>query len=278
MRVPGVELSFVDVRPNIAAYRRMVRALEFDVCELAPTTYLVAKSFGAPFTALPVFLNRMWHFGDIQCRADAGIAEPRDLAGRRVGVRAYTVTTGVWVRGILRHEFGVDHRTITWVTDDEEHVEQFRPPPNVVAAPPGRSLQALLASGDIDAAFGGNAGIGRAGPPRAGWADGGVETAVRPLFPDAARRDREWHERTGIVPIHGLVVVKDALLAADPTLAGRLYDAFIAARDAAPLAEPRPYGLEANHASIDALIAFSYEQGLIPERVRMEDVFAGVGA
>lgn len=274
--VPGVRLEFEDVRPMIAAYRRMVRELAFDVCELAPTTYLVARALGAPFTAIPVFLNRMFHFGDIQCRVGAGIAQPRDLIGRRVGVRAYTVTSGVWMRGILQHEFAIAPSAIAWVTDDEEHVSAYRPPPNVVAAPPGRSLQALLAAGEIDAAFGGNAGVGRAGPPRAGWeANAPPPVTTRPLFPDAAERDREWHERTGIFPLHGLVVVKDAVLAADPTLAQRLYAAFVRAQELAEITDPRPYGIEANRPSLRALIDFSYEQGLIPKRWEPEQVFAG---
>lgn len=285
--VPGVTFEFANVSPMIAAYRSMVRDLAFDVCELAPTTYLVAKAFGAPFTALPVFLNRMFHFGDIQCRTEARIAAPAGLAGRRVGVRAYTVTSGVWMRGILQHEFGVLPESITWVTDDEEHVREFRPPPNVVAAPAGRSLVDLLDAGEIEAAFGGNAGVGRAGAPRAGWERPKVVADVVPLFPDAGERDRAWYVHRGIYPIHGVVVVKDDLLAADPTLAQRLYAAFVRAKEAflpgldakwtalrdVVGRDPLPYGIAANRVSLDALIAFSHEQGLIPTRWEPEDVF-----
>src|SRR5580698_1418390 len=115
----GCELDFVEVEPIIAAFRRMVRTLEFDVCELAPTTYLAARDADIPVTALPIFLMRRFHHGDMVCRPGSGISAPKDLEGRKVGVRAYTVSTGVWARGILQHEYGVDPDSITWVVDDE---------------------------------------------------------------------------------------------------------------------------------------------------------------
>ena len=118
----GVVWDHVEVSPIIAAFRRMVRDLEFDVCELAPTTYLMAREAGVPITAIPVFLMRKFHHGDVVCRTDAGIEKPLDLVGRRVGVRAYSVTTGVWGRGILSHEYDVPLDEITWVVDDEDHV------------------------------------------------------------------------------------------------------------------------------------------------------------
>src|SRR5882757_8935822 len=105
--VPGHFLEFVDVSPIIAAFRLMVRRLEFDVCELAPTTYLAAREAGVEITALPVFLGREFHFTNIVCGAGSGIDKPSDLHGRRVGVRAYTVSTGVWARSLLRTEYGV---------------------------------------------------------------------------------------------------------------------------------------------------------------------------
>jgi 4,5-dihydroxyphthalate decarboxylase len=301
VKIEGVELDTVEVNPSIAAYRRMVRDTEFDVCELAPTTYLVAKSFGKPFTAIPVFLNHIFHFGDIHVRSDAGIAKPSDLRGKKVGVRAYTVTTGVWTRGILQNEYGVDPADVTWVTDDEEHVQEFKAPPNVVKAPEGTSLQQLLADGGINAAFGGMAGTGRAGAPTAGWdaknAAPVADVEVRPLFPNAGERDTEWTRRTGIYPIHGLVVVRDELLQQDPSLAGRLYDGFLRAknlyvdrlqREGAKTdadrkwlkfgemvqGDPLPYGIGENRRSIDGLINYAHQQGLIPARWRAEDVFA----
>ena len=143
----------------------MVRDLEFDVCELAPTTYLIARARGAPYIALPVFLMRRFHHGGFVYRPDAGIGKPKDLEGKKVGVRAYSVTTGVWTRGILSNEYGLDSSKVTWVVDDEEHVTSLKLPPNVVHTPAGKSLAGMMANGELHAGFTGAAGIGRAGPP-----------------------------------------------------------------------------------------------------------------
>ena len=117
-----MDADFVEVVPIIHAFRRMVRDLEFDICEMAPTTYMIARARGAPYIALPIFVMRRFHHGGFVVRPDAGIAVPKDLEGKKVGVRAYSVTTGVWTRGIFVNEYGLDSSKVTWVVDDEEHV------------------------------------------------------------------------------------------------------------------------------------------------------------
>ena len=107
--IEGVEPEIITVKPQIGAFRRMVRDVEFDVCEIAPTTYIIARAYGAPFKALPIFVVRRFHHGGLLIRPDAGIREPKDLEGKKVGVRAYSVTTGVWTRQVLIDDFGVDN-------------------------------------------------------------------------------------------------------------------------------------------------------------------------
>jgi 4,5-dihydroxyphthalate decarboxylase len=298
----GFKLDFVEVDPMIAAYRRMVRNLEYDICEVAVTTYVVAKAFNKGFTALPIPLNHMFHFGDIQVGLDTGINVPADLVGRRVGVRAYTVTTGVWVRGLLQNEYGVDPAKINWITDDEEHVQEFVAPPNVTASA-GESLVDLFQEGKIDAAFSGRAGLGRSGAPREGWEKGNAATPAvlstrefRALFPNAAELDVAWFTRTGIYPMHGVLCVRDSVLAANPGLPRALFDAFTRAKDEylAKLredgpqnaddkkwvalqeivgADPLPYGLEANMKTVEALIEYALQQKLIAKRYTPEELF-----
>ena len=167
--IAGVEADFVEVVPIIGAFRRMVRDVEFDICEMAPTTYMIARALGAPFIALPIFLMRRFHHSGFVVRLDSGIKEPKDLEGKKVGVRAYSVTTGVWTRGIFVNEYGLDSSKVTWVVDDEEHVTSLKLPPNVVHTPNGKSLVSMMASGELQAGFSGPAGIGRAGPPTGAW-------------------------------------------------------------------------------------------------------------
>src|SRR5687768_10352264 len=149
------DFEFEEVPQIIQAFRRMVRGLEFDISEMAITTYLCARAHGKAFTAVPVFVMRAFHHGAILYNTKSDIRGPKDLEGRRVGVnRGYTVTTGLWARSILQHEYGVDLMKITWVLSGDEHVAEYRPPSNVVALEKGRTLEDMLASGEIGAAIG----------------------------------------------------------------------------------------------------------------------------
>ncbi len=279
---PGIRLEHVDVSPIVGAFRRMCRGLEFDVSEMAITTYLTAKAYGKPFTALPVFIMRQFHHSPIVYNVNSGVKSPRDLEGKKVGVRAYTVTTGVWVRGILATEYGVDLDKITWVVVDEEHVQEYQKPPNVMERP-GANLGDMVAKGELAAAI----GAGQVNSPD-----------VKSLIPNARDAEAAWYRKTGIYPINHTVVVKDALLSADPTLAPRLFKAFVDAKavflaqlssgaeltaDAKALAErravvgddPLPYGLARNRKAMDAVIAFARDQKILPRPVKPEEMFAG---
>jgi len=280
----GFAFDFEEVPVLVQAFRRMVRALEFDVSEMAFTTYLCARAHGKPFTALPVFLVRGFHHGAIVSSAAAGIAGPEDLEGRRVGVsRGYTVTTGVWARGILADEYGVDLSRVTWVLSGDEHVAEYRPPANVVAMEPGADLAGLVASGELAA------GIGvRGGRP-----------GVYQLIPDAAAAGFEALRRRGLYPINHLVVVRDELLSAHPGLATAVFTAFFEAKqrylgrlrgggitDPAPAdlmykrvlditgADPLPYGVEPNRAMIDKLIQYAVSQRILDRSPAAEELFA----
>src|SRR5213592_2703856 len=145
---------FEEIDPLIAAFRRMVRGNEFDICEMAITTYICAKAHGKPMTAVPVFLVRAFHHGAILVNTRAGIRTPKDLEGKRVGVnRGYTVTTGVWARSVLQNEYGVNLKKVTWILSGDEHVAEFRPPANVVPMEKGKKMADLLASGELGAAI-----------------------------------------------------------------------------------------------------------------------------
>lgn len=299
--IEGIDPDFVEVSPIIGAYRRMVRDLEFDICEMAPTTYMIARALGAPYIALPVFLMRRFHHGGFVVRPDAGIREPKDLEGKKVGVRAYSVTTGVWTRGIFVNEYGLDSAKVTWVVDDEEHVTALKLPANVMHAPAGKSLQGMMRSGEIQAGFTGAAGVGRAGPPTSGWekAGAGADADTYPeLIANAETVEADWFRRSGIYPIHGLIVVKDEHIQRYPSLARSLMDAFVAAkrpyleelrhgRGDRPedkryskflqlMDDPLPYGITANRASIEALVTYSLQQRLIPARPELNHVFVAI--
>ena len=276
-------LEHVAVDSAVAGMRRMVRDLEFDICEMAFTTYLCAKAYGRPITAIPVFITRNFHHGASFCSAKSGIKEPKDLEGRLVGVnRGYTVTTGTWARGILASEYGVDLRKVTWAPTNDEHVTEFRAPSNVDYRFRGRTMAELFAAGDIDAAVG---DIKLNSPE------------IQPLIPKAREAGFEYFRKTGIYPINHTVVIADSVLEADPGVAEELFFTFQASKhaylsrlhagteltpaDEAALElagvvgdDPFPFGLEANRKPIETLVRFAAEQHIIPEPYAPEDLFA----
>lgn len=299
IKIAGVDADLIEVVPIIQAFRRMVRNVEFDICEMAPTTYMIARALGAPYIALPLFLMRRFHHGGFVTRPDANIRTPKDLEGKKVGVRAYSVTTGVWTRGIFVNEYGLDSSKVTWVVDDEEHVTALKLPPNVIRAPEGYSLASLMADGTLQAGFTGPAGIGRAGPPTSGWEQSGQAAPTYPeLIADTEKVESDWFRRTGIYPIHGLIVVKDEVIARHPWLARSLIDAFTAAKrpyleglklghgDSVEderyrsffslMSDPLPYGMAANRPSIAALVTYALQQGLIPSQPQLDRIFVDI--
>ena len=296
--IEGVDAEFVTVKPQIGAFRRMVRDVEFDVCELAPTTYIIARAYGAPFVALPIFVVRRFHHGGLLVRPDANIQHPKDLEGKKVGVRAYSVTTGVWNRQVLIDEFGLDASKVTWVVDDEEHVTQLKLPSNVLHASADTSLADMMAKGELVAGLEGAAGIGRTGAPTGGWQE--VEADYPDLLPNAAELETEYYARTGVYPMHGTIVVKDAVLAEHPWIAKSIYNAFdqakrewLARLDAGQGTpadkkyielrkvvghDPLPYGIQENLKTIETLEATAFKQGLTPRRMAINDLFVDPSA
>ena len=281
---PGTfAFEFVEVEPLIAAFRRMVRGLEFDICEMAITTYICARAHGKRMTAVPVFPVRAFHHGAILVNMKAGVGTPKDLEGKKVGVnRGYTVTTGVWARGILQQEHGVNLSKVTWVLSGDEHVAEYRPPANVVPIEKGKQMADMLASGEFAAAI----GIESTSPD------------VRPLIPNALEAGLAALRRKGHYPINHTVVVRDELLAAHPALAADVFGAFAEAkrryaerlkggRIENPTAvnevhrrvmeitgDPLPYGIAPNRRVLDELISHALTQGIISKPVTADELFA----
>jgi 4,5-dihydroxyphthalate decarboxylase len=279
----GFEFDFIEIPVLVDGFRRMVRQNEFDICEMAITTYICAKAHGKPFTAIPVFLVRGFHHGAILVNTKAGIKTPKDLEGKRVGVnRGYTVTTGVWARSVLQREYGVDLSKITWVLSGDEHVAEYKAPQNVVPMEKGRTMAEQLAAGDLAAAIGIEAN----------------HPDIAPLIPDAQEVGLTAFREHGYYPINHLVVIKDELLQAHPGLATEVFNLFVeskrlylaalkAGRIEQPdqadklhqrvmetMEDPLPYGIEPNRAIIEALIENAVTQGIIDRKVTIEDLFA----
>lgn len=276
-------LEFVEIDPILAAVRRMARGVEFDICEMPITTYLCARAAGKPFTAIPVFLTRNFHHWALFYNAGSGIRDAGDLEGRTVGVnRGYTVTTGLWARGILQTEHGVDLDKVHWAATDEEHVAEFQAPANVDYRFRGEQMADLLLSGRVDAAIGDI----RSDAPE-----------IRPLIADAREAGFAYYRKTGIYPVNHTVVVRDSVLEAEPQVAAELFLALNASKAAylahleagenlAPAdqvaitlgngvgGDPYPNGVEPNRKALEALVRFAFDQHITPVQFGVEELFA----
>src|SRR4051812_6663905 len=151
-----VAFDFADVPTIHQAFAPMVREQRFDVSEIAIATFLQAKAYEKPLVLLPVVLAARFQQSALLCRTDSDIRGPRDLAGRRVGVRAYSQTTGMWLRGILADGHGVQPDAIRWVTFEDAHVAEVRDPPWAERAAAGNDMLTMLCQGDVDAVIVGN--------------------------------------------------------------------------------------------------------------------------
>ena len=274
---------YAEIREIVPAMRRMCRGLEYDICEMAFTTYLCARAAGLPFTAVPVFVTRNFHHWAISINTKSDIKKPKDLEGRLVGVnRGYTVTTGLWARGMLQAEYGVDLNKVTFVPTDDEHVTQFTAPKNVdYARFRGRSLAELLINREIDAAI---------GEIKADSPD------IRPLIPNARQAAFDYFRKTGVYPINHGLVVKNELLQQMPGLADDLVQAFegakaiylkdlegnsavsswdkAAAENAAVVGDPFPFGIAKNRKTLETMVQFALDQHMLPRRLAVEELFA----
>jgi len=257
---PLAHFDFEEVKVANTRFKALVREGKFDLGELAIVTYLQAKTYGKPYTLLPAVVVRRGQHHTILYNAERGELSPADLSGRRVGVRAYTQTTGTWVRGILEEDYGVDFRRVRWVTFEDPHLAEYRDPSWVERAPAGKELLQMLLDGELDAAI-----FGSQMP----------DAKLKPLIPDAEAAAQNWAERHGGIPINHMMVIKESITKARPDVVREVYRMLKESAAAAPskgTSAPR-FGVEAACKSLETIIQYSESQGLIPHRFSVDELF-----
>jgi 4,5-dihydroxyphthalate decarboxylase len=260
-----VDFEFADVKVSNTAFKPLVREARFDLAEVAIVTFLQAKQYGKPYALIPATVVGRGQLHTIAYNSERGHLGPGDLNGKRIGVRAYTQTTGVWVRGILAEDFGVDLGSIEWVTFEEGHVAEYQDPPNVRRAPAGKELVKMLLDGEIDAAI-----VGDKFP----------DPKLKPLIPDPEAANRKWAERHGGVPINHMLVIRDELAAKRPDIVREVYRLFLAAKNASfaatgtPALDPLRFGIEPNRRSLEIVVDFAVKQGLLKRRFTVDELFS----
>ena len=242
-------LEFADVKVPNTAFKRVVRDLEFDVAELAIVTYLLAKAHGKPLRLLPAVLTARFQHPML---VTAKNLKPKDLEGKRVGQRSYSVTTATWVRGILEQDYGVDLSKVHWVTFEDPHVAEFRDPPNAERAAPGKDITAMLLAGELDAAILGEV-------PK--------DERLKPVIADPAAAAEAWRRRHGAIQINHMVSVKKNIPSEE------IYGLLLESRNAAGNPQMSPFGIEENRRNLEAAIDCCYRQKMIPRRYTVEELF-----
>jgi 4,5-dihydroxyphthalate decarboxylase len=258
-----IDFDFAEVKVANQLFKAVVREARYDVAELAIVTYLQAKAYGTPYVLLPAVIVSRGQHHTIGYNPERGALKPSDLNGKRVGARAYTVTTSTWVRGILESDYGVDLNSVEWITFEDPHVAQYHDPAFVKRAPQGKDIAKMLLNGEIDAAI-----LGDKFP----------DPRLKQLIPDAEEAARKWAERHHGVPINHLVVVREELSRSRPDVVKEVFRAIRDSKKAAGLPDagmldPYRFGVEKCRPILEIIIDYSFRQRLIPRRFAVDELF-----
>lgn len=259
-----IDFEFADVKVSNTAFKPLVREARFDLGELAIVTYLQAKAYGKPYVLIPAAVLGRGQHHTIAYNPERGRLSASDLMGKRVGVRAYTQTTGAWVRGFLADDYKVDPAKIHWITFEDPHLAEYKDPAFVTRAPEGKTMVQMLIDGELDAAIVGD----KLPDPR-----------LAPLIEDADSAARKWAETHGGIPINHMMVIRSAIAKSRPDVVKEIYRVLRESRRAVPppadggLFDPWRFGVERNRRSLEIIIDYSFRQKLIPRMFSVDELF-----
>ncbi len=256
-------LRFTNVEPINRAFRMMVREQKFDVSEMAIVSYLQAKACGKPLMLMPATMMGRFQHGTMLYNSERGALRPQQLSGRRVGVRAFSQTTGVWIRGILAKDYGVDLDKVKWVTFEDAHVTEFADPPGVERVV-GKDITKMLLDGELDAAI-----FGGVMP---------TDPRLKSVIPDPEAAAKEWYGKHGTVPVNHMVVFKAPLSKSDPGAVREIFRMLLASKRAAGLPKTGaidtiPFGFDAVRPALELMCSYAFELKLVPKRYAVEELF-----
>ena len=260
---PWLKLDFVDVKPMHKAFKPMVREHAYDASEMALVTYFQAKDHNKGLRLLPAAMLARFQHGTMLFNAERGKLTPSQLAGRRIGVRSYSQTTGAWLRGILANDYGVDLSRVQWVTFEDGHVAEFRDPPGIIRARSDQDMTKMLLDGEIDAAIYG--------------AELPKDSRLQSVVPDPDAAALDWYRKHGLVPLNHMVVVTEELADSNPKAVTELYRLLEEGKKAAGMpaggVDTAPFGKEINRPCLELLNSYAARQGLISRRIDFDDLW-----
>jgi 4,5-dihydroxyphthalate decarboxylase len=259
-----VVLNFTEIDPINRAFRMMAREQKFDVSEMAIVSYLQAKAYGKPLMLMPATMMGRFQHGAMLYNSERGTLRPEELPGRRVGVRAFSQTTGVWMRGMLWKDYGVDLSRVKWVTFEDAHLVEFRDPPGVERAAAGKDITKMLLEGELDAAI-----FGGVMP---------TDPRLKSVIPDPEAAAKDWYRKHGTVPVNHMVVFKAPLSNSDPGAVREIFRMLLDSKKAAGLPKAGaidtiPFGFDAVKLALEVMSSYALEMKIIPRRCSVEELF-----
>lgn len=296
VKTEGVDLTILEVgqsellKHGQNRHERMLQKAEFDICELSLSSYLMAKSRGMPFTAIPVFPRRLFSLSQMWVNVDAGIKSPQDLVGKKIGLSTFQTTLSVLAKGDLQSEYDVPWRKMNWVISKEEAIP-FKPQEgvHVELITAGKKMGTMLEQGEI-------AALMVPHPPKEALRG---SKKIRRLFADPKQEEAKYFQKNGYYPIMHLVAIKDDVLEKNPWLAQNVMAAFDKAKAAcmdyyddpnwsrfvwgrhlfeeerkAFGDDPWPHGVQKNRANLERFVSYSLDQGLMQKKLDVEELFA----
>lgn len=257
------DFTFVEVSPITKAFAQMVRQGTYDISEMALVTFLQAKAFGKPLVLIPAAIAaRSQEISLIKLAKNDAIKGPADLKGKRVGVRAYSQTTGAWVRGILAEDFGITPEQIHWTTFEDPHVAEYSDPPFATRAKPGSVLLEMLRSGELDAVIVGN--------------DKPGDPDLADVYPDAEAAGRDFARKHGFIPVNHVIVAQQTVIEQQCDALMAFWEAVKSAWKDTPSSANLPIGRRAIEPSVALALKYISEQSMLPRPMTEADVWAGL--
>jgi len=263
MTAPGITLDFQDVKPMNRAFAPMVREQKFDVSEMAIVTYLLGKAYNKPLVLLPCVMLARFQHNTLVCNAEKPVGV-QDLLSKRLGVRSYTQTTGVWIRGIVQNDYGVDLNKANWTVQEGAHVLEYQDPPELHRVSLEHDLMKMLLAGEVDAVIYG--------------ADLPDDPRLTTVIKNPQDEANKWYAKHKCVPINHMVAVTKSLADSDPKAVKAVYELLLKNRQATPNkpGEPdfAPFGFDAVRPAVELIAEYAYQQRITPRRYAFDEIFA----
>jgi 4,5-dihydroxyphthalate decarboxylase len=263
LKADGIELAFEEVKPVNRAFKPMAQDQTFDVSEMAIVTYLLARAYDKPIVLLPAVMFGRFQHNTLVYSAERGRLAPHDLPGKRIGVRSYTQTTGVWIRGIIENDYGVDLNKAHWTVQEGAHVAEYKDPPELNRVSMERDLLSMLLGREIDAAIYG--------------ADLPDDPRLKTVIEDPKEEAMRWFKKQAVVPINHMVVVKKSLVEQQPHVVKQVYELLRAGKTStlpsSDVIETTPFGIEATRPGLELIIDYAHQQKIIPRRYSVDEIY-----